>query len=294
MTKGKNHNLIGIAYMMIGMFGMAANDAAAKWLVADTYSPFQVIAVRGGFATLFLLIWIALSHQWGQIRTKRPMGHLFRMVISFLGPTFLFFALRYMPLADVTVLIFSAAFLTAILSIPIFKERIGPHRWGAILIGFVGVAVAMRPGTEVFQPAMLLALLAGLCFAGTNLTSRWLGDTESILRITLFTLTGTAVLGWLFMPALDKPIPPGDLAIMAAMATFTLIGYFFMTRAFVMAPMGLIAPFEYTAFVWAVLFGFLLWGDVPDGFIWGGAFLIVGSGLYLIYREARQTKNPNT
>ncbi len=288
MTEGKKRNLTGIACMMAGMFGMAANDAAGKWLVVEAYSPFQVIAMRGAFAVVLILAWIAVSRQWRTVSTRRPVGHMARVVISFLGPVFLFSALRHMPLADVTVLIFSAAFWTATLSVPLFKERIGVHRWSAILIGFLGVAVAMRPGTGVFEPAALLALLAGLCFAGTNLTARWLGDTESILRITFFTMLGSAILGGLFMPGLGKPVPLGDLVVFAAMAVFSLIGYGFMTRAFVIAPMGLVAPFEYTAFIWAVLFGFFIWGDVPDGFIWGGAVLIVGSGLYLIYREARR------
>lgn len=288
MEENKRRNLVGVACVCLGMLGMSVNDAAAKWLVLQGYSPFQVMAMRGLLGTAMVLAWVAASGRWEVVKTRRWGAHGFRILVNFIGPVFLFFALATMPLADVTVVLFSTAFITAALSVPIFRQRIDAHRWGAIGVGFLGVVVALKPGAGMFQPAVAFAFLAALSFAGTNLTARWLGDTESTLRIVFFTMVGSAVLGSLFLPFYGKPVLPSDLAVFVLMTAASIVGYAFVTKAFVMAPVGLVAPFEYTILIWAVLFGFLIWGDLPGGFVWGGALVVIASGLYLVHREARR------
>lgn len=297
MEDTRQGNLTGVLFMLIGMIGMGAVDATGKWLVTGDYPVVQVIAVRGWFISAALIAWMAYSGRLAEIKTNRPWGHCLRLMIGFLGPLFMFRALGEMPLADVTVIIFGSTFMTTALAVPLFKEKVGPHRWTAVILGFVGVVIALRPGSEVFEPVAIFALVSGLAFAGINLTARWLRDTESTLQIVFFLMLGMTLLASAITPTVWVPIRPGDWAVFAAMGVFTLVGYFFMTQAFVVAPVGLVAPFEYTVLIWAVLFGFLLWGDVPDQFVWTGAAIIVASGIYLIYREgvsARRASSPDS
>ena len=174
---------------------------------------------------------------------------------------------------------------------PIFKEKVGRHRWLAVILGFIGVVVVLRPSAGLFEPVAILALLAGVAFATVNLTARWLRDTETTICITFYTMVGMAILASLALPFVWQPIPLNDLVIFIIMAVFTLIGYLGMTGAFVMAPVGVVAPFEYTVLIFAVILGFVIWGDVPDGFVWTGAAIIIASGVYLIQREARAHKS---
>jgi len=276
--------------MIIGMIGMAGTDAAGKWLMTSDYSVFQVVAVRGWMIVAILTTWILIKKRTAELRTNRLGAHGFRLVLAFCGPILMFSALATMPLADVTVIIFGSPFLTTALSVPIFKEKIGRHRWLAIIIGFIGVVVVLRPGFGLFQPVAILALLAGVAFASVNLTARWLRDTETTICITFYTMVGMAIMASLALPFVWQPIPLNDLVIFVIMAVFTLIGYLGMTGAFVMAPVGVVAPFEYTVLIFAVILGFVIWGDVPDGFVWTGAAVIIASGVYLIHREARAHK----
>jgi drug/metabolite transporter (DMT)-like permease len=199
----------------------------------------------------------------------------------------MFTALSSLPLADVTVVIFGSPFVTAALAVLLFAERIGRHRWAAIAFGFAGVVIAIRPGSEFFRPEILFAVAAGISFAGINLTARWLRDTESTFQLVFFLMAGTAVIASLGLPFVWLPMPLADLLLFGGMAAANLFGYIFMTRAFIVAPVGVVAPFEFTVLIWAVLWGFVFWGELPDAFVWSGGAAIIASGLYLLHREAR-------
>ena len=172
MEYSRRGNLAGVLFMLMGMLGMGLTDTAAKWLVSADYPVIQVIAIRGWFISAILLAWIVFAQQAAGLRTKRPWAHVLRLVVAFMGPVFMFRALQDMPLADVTVIVFGSTFMTTALSVPLFKEKVGLHRWGAVILGLIGVVIALRPGTDVFNPSALFALLAGLSFAGINLTAR--------------------------------------------------------------------------------------------------------------------------
>ena len=145
----------------------------------------------------------------------------------------------------------------------------------------------MRPGSELFRPEILFAVAAGISFAGINLTARWLRDTETTFQLVFFLMAGIAVIASLALPFVWRPMPLADLALFGGMAAATLFGYIFMTRAFVVAPLGVVAPFEYTVLIWAVIWGFVIWGELPGAFVWAGAAVIVASGLYLLHRKVK-------
>ena len=287
MEYTRQGNLTGVLFMLLGMLGMGLTDASAKWLVSADYPVIQVIALRGWFISGILIVWVLATRQMRDLPTQRPWGHVLRLMVAFLGPLFMFRAMQDMPLADVTVIVFGSTFMTTALSVPLFKEKVGIHRWSAVVLGLVGVIIALRPGTDVFNPSAIFALLAGLSFAGINLTARWLRDTENTLQLILYLMMGMTALSTAILPTVWVPVAPIDWTIFGAIGIFTIIGYIFMTRAFMVAPTGLVASFEYTVLIWAVAFGFLIWGDVPDKFVWTGAAVIVASGIYLVHRESR-------
>ena len=280
-------NFTGILFMLLGMLGMGLTDATAKWLVSTDYPIIQVIAIRGWFISLMLVAWVLVTRQIGALKTSRPWGHSLRFLVCFFAPFLMFRALRDMPLADVTVIVFGSTFMTTALSVLFFKEKVGIHRWSAVVLGMVGVVIALRPGTGVFNAAAVFALLAGLSFAGINLTTRWLRDTESALKQIFYLMLGITMFSSAILPLYWVPVYSGDWIIFAALGLSTILGYIFLTRAFMMAPTGLVAPFEYTVLIWAVIFGFLIWGEVPDKYVWTGAGIIILSGIYLIDRESR-------
>lgn len=282
-----NQNLKGISVMIIGMIGMAGTDACGKWLMTNDYSVFQLIAVRGWIIVALMSTWIFLTKRSAELKTGRLGAHVIRLGLAFGGPLLMFTALAKMPLADVTVIIFGSTFLTTALSVPIFKEKVGIHRWSAVVLGFVGVLIAIRPGAGVFEPFAILALFAGVAFSTVNLTTRWLRNTETTVCLTFYTMAGMATLASIVAPFVWQAIPLMDFLIFVVMSVFTVIGYLGMTAAFVMAPIGVVAPFEYTVMIFAIISGYLIWGDVPDGYVWTGASIIVASGIYLIQREAR-------
>lgn len=290
MATGDRQNLAGIGFMALGMLGMGGVDAFGKWFVTADYSPVQVIAVRGWMITLVMLIWALGSGRRRELTTQRPLAHGVRIAVSICGPLFMFTALAHLPLADVTVVIFGSPFVTAALAVPLFAERVGRHRWLAIAAGFIGVTVAMRPGSELFRPEILFAVAAGISFAAINLTARWLRDTETTFQLVFFLMAGIAVIASLALPFVWRPMPLADLALFGGMAAATLFGYIFMTRAFVVAPVGVVAPFEYTVLIWAVIWGFVIWGELPGAWVWTGAGVIVASGFYLLHREAKSAK----
>ena len=286
VTEQRSTNLRGIVLMLVGMMGMAGTDASAKWLVTSDYSVIQVLAVRGWVILVLMLIYAAARNMWADLRTRRPVGHMVRLFFNFAGPIFLFLAYRDLPLADVTVILFSAIFWSAGLSHPLFGERIGVHRWAAIAVGFVGVTIVMRPGTEFFQLAVVYALLAGVCFSGLNLCARWLRETENAFSLTFYSMAGLTILTSLILPHYWKPMPLNDLLVFFAMGCFTLFGYILMTQAFMVAPVGVVAPFEYSILLWATILGYLLFGDIPDAYVWTGAAVVVVSGVYLVHRAS--------
>ena len=172
MLYTRRGNLTGILFMLLGMLGMGLTDATAKWLVSTDYPIIQVIAIRGWFISLMLVTWVLVTRQISALKTSRPWGHSLRFLICFFAPLLMFRALRDMPLADVTVIVFGSTFMTTALSVFFFKEKVGIHRWSAVVLGMVGVVIALRPGTGVFTTAAVFALLAGLSFAGINLTTK--------------------------------------------------------------------------------------------------------------------------
>jgi len=285
--KPEPQNLAGILLILVGIGFLTTMDSVAKWLVGADYSVMQILALRGWIIVVILLCLLPRLGGLAALKTARPGGHLLRVVVGFFAPYLFFSALKTLPLADTTVVFFGGAtFLMTALSVPLFKERVGPHRWGAIAVGFVGVVIAARPDSAVFQLDALYALGAGAAYALMMLATRWLGPTEGIFKQVFYYNLGLAVIGSAALPLVFVAMPLKDQGILLTMALLAVTGHYCLTRAFNIAPVGLLAPFEYSALVWAAVLGYVFWNDVPAPSVLLGAGIIVASGLYLAHREA--------
>lgn len=277
---------LGIASMILGIAAMSIMDGAAKWLGAG-YSIIEIVFFRNLFALLpvLFIVWQgggrrALNIGWGP-------GLFLRAALG-TGAMFTFFTgLRSLPLAEAMAIAFVAPLFVTALSGPLLGEQVGLRRWGAVIVGFIGVLVITRPGAEAFQPAALLVLAAALFYALAMLVTRRLARSNSTPSILFYTTTislaATAALlpfGWR-TPAND------DLMIFALLGLIAGTGNYFATQAYRYAPAAVVAPFDYTALIWGTLIGWLIWHELPGPHVWLGVAILVVSGLYILHRETR-------
>ncbi len=281
----KASNMSGILYMIVAIFMLSAMDAVAKWLVEADISVFQILFVRGCINVLLLFAAAPFFGGYGQLRTSRPGAHSVRALFGFLAPFLFFTALISMPLAETTVVFFISPFVMTALSVPLFKEKVGIHRWGAILAGFGGVLYVAQPTSEVFNPAVLFVIGGSLSYCFLMLSSRWLGKSESTISIMFYGNLGAVVCSSFFMPFVWKAITFEDLLGIGAMALLSLAGNVCILKAFMRGEVGVITPFEYSGLAWAVIFGMVFFNEIPSFNVWVGIAVIAASGIYIVYRE---------
>lgn len=271
----------GIALMLGCTLLLTANDAIMK-LLAESYPIGQIIFARGALALLLLLGWTMLAAGGrATLRVHDYPGVLTRGVLMVVS-TYLFIGgLHLLPLVTATAVSFTGPLITAVLAIPFLGERIGPRRALAILVGFLGVVVMVRPTGEVVQWAVLLPLGAVICGSFRDLLTRRLTTRESSLAILIWSTGMVAAGGLASWPFGWAPWQAADLPLIAAAAALLAGAHFCQIEAFRFAAASLIAPYRYSALIWGALFGFLLWAEVPGPWMLAGTALIVAAGLYL-------------
>jgi drug/metabolite transporter (DMT)-like permease len=197
-----------------------------------------------------------------------------------------FSALRYLPLAESTTIGFAAPLFAVVLSALVLRERVGRHRWSAVVIGFVGVLLLMRPaGNDLPAVGLVLAILSAFGLGVTTITIRQIGKTEGTQTTVLwFTLLSMLALGTL-MPLYGDIHDPREWMILLALGTSGGIAQLLLTASLRYAPVPVVVPFDYAQLLWAVLLGWAIFGDMPPETTWLGAAVIIASGLYTVYRE---------
>ncbi len=274
----------GIALMCTGVLCMVGLDVTAKMLLAS-YGLWQLVFLRCAFSALFILLFAWRTGGSAAVRVRQPRWHLLRSVLMVGSMTAFFYALPRIPLADVLTLAFVAPLVVTALSRPLLREPVGPWRWGAVLVGFVGVLILLRPGSAVFQPAGFLALGGACLYALLSLTARKLSGSESTSALSLYLFPLPMLVGLVgSLQQWQTPDPAGWL-LFAACGLFGGLAFVFINAAFRYAPAAVLVPFEYTGLVWAASAGYVFWGEVPSQNTWLGATLIIASGLFILYRE---------
>src|SRR5690606_6233798 len=198
-----------------------------------------------------------------------------------------FYALTILPLADVTAINFTMPLFVTALSVPLLGETVGWRRWTAVAIGFSGILLMVRPGASILDPAILIAVASAFGYALAVICMRRLGSTERSATTTLYFTLACAVVGGIAAPFAWVPPTPTGWAALILVGLISGTGQLLMTAGYRFAPAAIVAPFDYVSMVWAVVLGFLIWGEVPTVGVLAGAALVIGSGLYILYREHR-------
>jgi drug/metabolite transporter (DMT)-like permease len=275
----------GISLMLLAIALLSTMDAMVKYVSAG-YPVVQVVFFRSLFAFIPIAIVVLRNGHWSDLKTRKPLGHLGRSLFGLVSLGSFFYCLKHMPLADLVAISFAAPMFVTALSIPFLGEKVGPRRWAAVLVGFAGVLIMVNPGSGVFGSIAFLALAATFGYASVLIFIRKLSRTETNAAIVFYySLTSVAATG-LLLPFYWVTPNLHDLAILIGIGLVGGCAQLVMTAAYRAANVSIVAPFEYTAMFWAVIYGYLLWGDLPQWNIWLGAAVVAASGLYIVQREA--------
>lgn len=282
--------VLGIAYRVLAMACMACLSALVKWTGSRGIPVFEIIFFRNAFAFLPLGLYIWRTTGFEVLRTQRPLGHLVRSAVGLTGMVCGFSAVQHLPLTEATALQFASPLFMTALSALILAEPVGRHRWGAVIVGFVGVLIMARPAPGHFNlPGVTLGLLSALGAAGAMVAIRQIANTERGPTIVFyFTLGGTA-LGLVGSLAFGWVTPDATtLGMLVLAGLIGGVGQLFLTEALRVAPVGVVAPFDYTQLVWAAGIGLLIWGELPRVTTLVGAVIVAASGVYILHREMRR------
>jgi drug/metabolite transporter (DMT)-like permease len=276
---------MGILIMLLGMLLFSLNDAMGKWLVA-TYSVGQVLLIRSAFALVILLPFIWKAGLGTVVSAERPWLQFARVVFSTVEVFCFYFAVIYLPLADVMTYWLAAPIYVAALSPFLLKEKVGPVRWAAVALGFIGVLIALTPSGEVEPMAIAVAIIGTLAFAMMVVTGRTLRGTPD-KTLVFYQIIGALVAGIVLAPfGWVTPTAP-DFVLLGALGVVAMVAHICVNRAVKLADAAIVAPFQYTLLPWAIILGWMFFGDLPRPLMLLGAAIIVLSGLIIYVRDTR-------
>ena len=277
---------LGIAYRMAAMACVACLSATVKWVGHRGVPVFEIVLFRNAFAFVPVGLYIWRTTGVSVLRTERPLGHLHRSVVGMTGMVCSFFALQHLALTEATAFTFAAPLFMTALSALMLRETVGWHRWGAVLVGFAGVLIMVHPEPgHMNLVGVAFALTAAVGSALAMVQIRQIAVTEKGPTIVFyFTLAGTVV--GLVGSAFHWVTPdPKTLAVLIAGGLVGGVGQLFLTEAIRVAPVGVVAPFDYSQLIWAAILGYLIWGELPHTATLAGAAVVAASGLYILHRE---------
>lgn len=265
------------------------SDAISKYLVRD-YDVIQVTWARYLFHFLLLAAALGGFRALRWYRTRRLPLLVLRSVLSAAATLVFIVAIKSIPIVDGYTILFTSPLLIAALSVPLLGERVGIHRWAAVIIGFTGILFVLRPGSGLLQVSALLALVAALCVALSNIITRVVSRTDHALTTALYMATvGTAMLT-LLVPFHWRTPGWDAWGWMALSGLLGGVGHFGVIKAIQLAPVSAIAPLSYAQIISATALGYFVFGNLPDAWTLAGLAVIVGSGLYIFHRERRAAR----
>lgn len=298
-------NLIGAAYAVAAVLCFSINDVGIKFL-SDSYALHQIVFIRAMVAlTAFFCIVVPWAGGLHVLRTGRPVVHFIRGLCVVSANMCLFLGLAALPIADATAIFFVSPLVITVFSVVFLKETVGIRRWSAIAVGFAGVMVIVKPGTAAFQAASLLPIAAAFLYATLHMLTRKIGGTESAPTMAFYiqltfiiasTVIGLGLGDGRFAGSGDPSLEflfrawtwpaMGDYPILILLGISGMLGGLFISQAYRLSEAAFAAPFEYVAMPLAIMWGVVVFGTFPDATAWIGIALIVGSGLYLLWRES--------
>ncbi len=294
----------GAAILVFGLFLFSIQDVIIKYF-SDDYSVLQIVYTRGIFALILLLVLFYFMSEHIPLLSKRPLMMICRGLFGFSSYTCYYLAVAAMPLAEVVTITFTMPLFVTAMSAVILREKVGVRRWVAVVVGFIGVSIILSPSGEFNSLAVLFAFLASITYATQTIFTRYLGSHDHPLTIAfnaifIFTCV-SAILSLLMHSGIlsvtsEHPslaffgrdwVMPGsaDILLMLIIGLIAAVGFYCLSQAYCVSEASAIAPFEFTYILWAVLFGFLFWNEMPGPTTFIGIAILVSSSLYIWYRE---------
>ena len=261
-------------------------DVCAKYLTREIHVV-EIIWGRYTFHALFMILLLGPRYGLGLVRTQRLGLQVTRSLLLLAATGFFFTALKHIPLADATTVAFVNPLLVTALAVPLLGERVGLRRWAAVLVGFIGVIVVLRPGLGVMHWAAVLPLGMATCLAFYQIFTRMLVAGETPYATLFYTALVASLVASLAVPFFWQTPSTEVWLILVMMGLIGGVGHYFMIKALEFAPAAVVAPFAYVNLIWVTIAGFVFFADLPDRLTVLGALLIVGSGLYIVFREHR-------
>lgn len=280
----RDHIPLGILYMIGSTLVFGVVNALVKWEVA-LYPVGEVAFYRSLFALIVCYALILPRTGLGVFRSERVLEHGQRALSQLGSMTAIFFAFQLMPLAGAIAISFSSPLFTTLLSILLLKERVGFHRWAALIVGFAGVLLVTRPDRGMLEWGALFALANAVLISTVAIAIRRMSVTESTETLTLYQITILTFLTALLLPFGYHMPSAMDFLLLMLAGLCNGVAQYWWTRSLHLAPASAVVPFNYLSLVWAIFMGYAIWGDLPNYGLIAGSAIVIGSGLYLLWRE---------
>jgi len=263
----------------------ALSSATSKWLVA-TYPVGEVLFTRAGVSLIACALFILPQTGLAVFHTNRRHDHVMRSLSQTFSQTCPIIAFSLMPLASVVAINFSSPLFTTLVAILLLNEKVGFARWLALIVGFLGVLIVTNPGADTFQVGALFALANAMIYGSVTAAVRGMTATESAETLLMYQLLLITIFFSLMLPFGFAVPTAWDTGWMLFNGLTNAIGQYWWTRALHLAPASAVTPFFYLSLIWAALLGYVVWGDLPTVGLLVGSSVVVGSGLFLLWRES--------
>lgn len=287
----RHATLLGIAMMLLGILLFSINDVMGKWLVA-TYTVGQVLVLRSIAALAVITPFVVKQGIGRTLRPERPGLQVLRVALGSCEVALFYWAVSYLPLADTMTLWLAAPVWAVVLAALLLGEKVDAGRWLAVVVGFIGVAVALNPSGQSLSMPAIIALVGSVSFAIMMITGRQLRGTPDVTLVAWQTL-GAFIMGLILLPFGWVTPSLTDTALLGLLGIVAMVAHLCVTRSLKLAEASVVVPYQYTLIVWALVFGWFIFGDWPTPAMLIGAGLIVAAGLALLLLERRSAKMSN-
>jgi drug/metabolite transporter (DMT)-like permease len=285
----RSAHLAGIGLMLLATLMFSLNDVLGKWLVA-TYSVTQILFLRGIAALLILSPFIVRAGLDTFRRAPQPGLQVLRAILSTTEVACFYFSVWYLPLADAMTFYLAGPIYVTAMSALFLGEKVGIHRWSAVLVGFVGVVIALNPSVGSLGVGSVIALVGSFIYAVFMVVTRQVRSTPNVVLATA-QATGGLTFGAIGAPFTWVAVESGShILLLLLLGAVSIVAIIFVNQSLRLAPASVVVPYQYTLIIFAVIFGYVFFGDVPQSHTLAGATIIVASGLYIFLREQRVAK----
>lgn len=284
MTEPARSNLRGALYALSAFALFATHDVVVK-VLGGHYATFQIIFFSVLLSFPLVVLMLMRDAEKATLIPVHPWWSLLRTAAAMVTGVSAFYAFATIPLAQVYAIIFASPLLITILSIPVLGERVGPHRWAAVVVGLVGVLVVIRPGAAELGLGHAAAVTAAVTSSLASIVVRKIGKDERSAVLLLYPLMGNFLVMGAILPFVYVPLPIEHLGALALMSALAFGAGLLIILAYTTSDAAIVAPMQYSQIVWAAVYGWLFFDETADLFTWIGAAIIIASGLYIVLRE---------